>query len=494
MKAGRNLKVAKSGQPQVLFESWRGTLFLFAAISIVFLAGCSGGSSSNNVIIVPTPTPAPTAPPTPVASATPTPSPSLAPSSSATPTPLPSPTPVPVVGNASVFAVDCTTQRAYVPLPFLGGDGNGEIAELDLSVDPDVSDPRIGTVSTGIPDLPVSAAADPVHGEILVASANENETGKILVIQEKDNSLVSFSFPAGSAPSPTDGVVYDAGLNKSLVSMSDAFFSCANPGACTGTALFDASTGAFADFNQLNPITNFAVDSQDQTALLNALAISPSTYALDLATNTACEFSDLNLAALDAEPDGVAADPSTGLWVFGNFQSSLATVVNLSEGTFSAPPNCMLKEGGTLPNSVNLDTGTGADMPGVAINPATHQALLTASVSNQAALLSLPTAAVHQLTSAMVTGVQSSLPDDPLGDPWESSTFPYAVVADSCHNFGYVLDLQRDFLVQIDLAKFQANPAAIKTALAGGHCAGTTTPFVCDNRNGVKFFPLPDVK
>jgi hypothetical protein len=399
-----------------------------------------------------------------------------------------------VADTASIFAVDCTTQKAYVPMLFPGTDGNGQVAELDLSVDPDVTDPRVGTISTGIPDRPISAAADPIHGEILVSNDNENATGKMSVIQESDNSLVSFPFPTGSAPSPTDGVVYDPIENLSLVSMSDALFSCVNPGSCTGTALFNASTGAFTNFNQLSPTTNFALDPKTQTSLLTAIALTPTLNALDLPPNLACEFSDLNLTALNAEPDGVGVDPATGIWVIGNFDSSLATVVNLVGGTFSAPPSCMLTEGGTLPNSVNFDTGTGGVMPGVAVNPATHQALLTAAYGAQVALLTLPSGPVPQLTSAMVSGVQGTLPNNPVGNPWESTTYPYAIVADTCHNFGYVLDFQRDFLVQIDLAQFQSNPAAISTALAGGHCKGTSTSFLCDNNKGVKFFPLPGVK
>src|SRR5277367_3036653 len=132
-------------------------------------------------------------------------------------------------------------------------------------------------------------------------------------------------------------------------------------------------------------------------------------------------------------------------------------------------------------------------MPGVAINDVTHQALLTANDGNQVALLTLPSEPVSQLTASMVAGVQTSVPNDPAGNGWTSATFPYAVVADICHNFGYILDLRRDFLVQIDLAQFQSNPAAINTALASGHCAGTSTLFLCDNNNGVTFYPLPGV-
>jgi hypothetical protein len=481
MKIADHLPTSKSRAASMPLSQGlhRVLLLVLAFVAITLLAGCNG-SNSTTVIIVPTPTVAPTPTPT----ATPT----------STPTSTPSPTPVPLSNNASVFAVDCKTQRAYVPLLFLGSDGNGEVAELDLSVDPDVTDPRVAVISTEIPDLPVSAAADSIHAEILLANEDEEQTGMMSVILESNNKLVSFPFPSGSAPSPTDGVVYDPLLNLSVVSMSDALLSCASPGTCSGTALFDASTGVFTDFNQFTPATNFAVDFNRATALLNSLKVSPDVNALDLSNNSACSFSDLNLTALDAEPDGAAVDPATGIWVTGNFLSPKATVINLNGSTFSAAPGCMLTEGGTPPNSINFDTGTGANMPGVAINSVTHQALLTAVVSKQIALLTLPSAPVPQLTSAMVTGVQTSVPDDPSGDDWTSASFPYAVVADVCHNFGYVLNQQRDFLVQIDLTQFQSNPAAIATALTSGHCAGTTTPFSCDNNNGVKFFPLPGVK
>ena len=124
-----------------------------------------------------------------------------------------------------------------MPLLFLGTGGDGEVAELDLSVDPDVTDPRVATISTHIPDVPVSAAADPIHGEILVSNKNEEDTGLLSVIKETDNSIASFPFPTGSAPSQTDGVVYDPNRNLSLVSMSNALFTCADVGSCTGTAM-----------------------------------------------------------------------------------------------------------------------------------------------------------------------------------------------------------------------------------------------------------------
>ena len=52
------------------------------------------------------------------------------------------PTPVPVANNASVFAVDCTTQKAYVPMPFLGTDGKVETLFLAALARPPRSDER----------------------------------------------------------------------------------------------------------------------------------------------------------------------------------------------------------------------------------------------------------------------------------------------------------------------------------------------------------------
>ena len=461
-----------------------------AIVVLLLLSGCSSGSGSSS----PTPTASvtPTSAPTSTATATATPTASP----SATPTATVTPTPVPVANNASIFAVDCTTQKAYVPLNYLGTDGNGQVAVLDLSVDPDAKDPRIATLSTGFPDLAASAAADPIHGQIFVSDENAGQTGELSIIQESNNAITSYPFPTGSAPSPTDGVVYDPTTSTALVSMSDALLSCSGfSGSCTGTAIFNATTGAFSNFNQSKAITNFALDTSSQISLANAITLAPNAYALDVANNQLCQFSDLNLSALNGEPDGVATDPSTGIWVMGNYSSSLATVLNLDSATFSPQPNCTLNESGTLPNSINFQTnGAGNTMPGVAVNPATHQALMTGNVNSQIALLSLPSQAVHQIDSSMVTGVQATVPDNPSGNPWVSATYPYGVVADTCHNYGYILDNQANFLVQIDLSKFQSTPTAISTALAKGSCAGTSTAFLCDNSNGVKFYPLPSVK
>jgi hypothetical protein len=448
--------------------SRRALLGLLAAVSVALLAGCGGSSSS-----------------------------STAPTATATPTPAPTPTAIPPSAtNGSVFAVDCLTQQAYVPLPFLSDNLDGEVAVLDLSVDPNKTDPRIATLDMGLSFyLPKSATAAQGTGQVVVLSDNVNNTGWAQVINESNNSISNSRFPIGSRPDVGDTVVYNPSNGTALVTMSDAAIDCTiDSGTCTGIASFDLSQQSFGPLlNIVNEADAMALDPTTQVPLTSSDAITPQLYAPDLAANVACVLSDGSLNTLNSDPDAMAVDPTTHLWVVGDFDSSMATVINLNGATYSAPPNCTLTEAGVLPNSVLHDTGAGIGMPGVAINPLTHQALMTANQSNEVALLTLPSAPVAQMTAAQVSGVESSLPADPNNVTFLAATFPYAVVADSCHNFGYILDQQRQFLVQIDLAKFQSNPTGISTPLPAGNCAGTSSTLGCDNGNGVKFFPLPGV-
>ena len=62
--------------------------------------------------------------------------------------------------NTSIVAVDCKRQRAYVPLQFLSDAGNGQLAVLDLSIDPDQGNPVIAIIDLGFFALPPAAAAD----------------------------------------------------------------------------------------------------------------------------------------------------------------------------------------------------------------------------------------------------------------------------------------------------------------------------------------------
>jgi hypothetical protein len=390
--------------------------------------------------------------------------------------------------------VDCLRQRAYVPLDFFNEALHGQVAVLDLSVDPDQDDPLVAIIDLGMVALPRAAAVDVRSGTVLVLVDNVVNTGVLMLIDETDLSLSGFPFPTGSRPGETDGVVVDPIHDTAVVSMSDAVDDCPGPpGSCTGQAVFDLTMHDFGPLVLLDGgLDNFAFDPTTDASLGASDEITPLLYAVDLSTTAACTLDDGNLSHLDADPDGIAADPGTGIWVAGNFESPVVTVLNLNGASFTSGADCVLNEGGTPPNSVNHDTRTGAmGMPGAVINPVTHTALITAESDNQVALLTLPSTPLAQLTAPDVTSVHGTIPNDPLGATFHAADFPYAAAVDSCHNLGYVLEDLRGFLTQIDLGELQTNPTGISTPLPAGSCAAAATSFKCDNGSGVKFFPLP---
>lgn len=398
--------------------------------------------------------------------------------------------------TASVIAIDCARQLAYVPLPDLNSNLHGQVAVVNLAVDPNTTDPRIATIDLGHFGFPQGAAVDPAQGLAMVISGSVLDTGFVDLIDENTNALTPDSparFPAGSRPLATDGIVYNPITNSALVSMAGTPLTCPGPVAtCTGMAIFDLASKTFGPLIQFdNPVDNFALDPVSAVALAPSDATDPIIGAIDLQHHAACTLNDSSLAALDADADGAGVDPSTGLWVIGNYESSKATIINLSGSTFSTMASgCSLNEANP-PNSVNHDTQTGSPMPGVAVNPLTHQAFLTAPEDNQIALLNLPAAPLVQVVAGAVNSVNSTIPNSPDGDPFEAMDFPYSDTIDTCNDRVYLMNDTATFLVEIDLAAFAANPGAISTPLPAGNCAGTSTTLGCDNHNGVRFFPLP---
>ena len=397
--------------------------------------------------------------------------------------------------SSSLIAVDCQRQRAYVPLPDLNGDLHGQVAELDLSVDPDQQNPLVKIIDVGEIALPRAAAVDITTGTVLVLLDNVVSTGVMLLIDESDDSLATVQFPFGSRPSENSGAVINSRSGTALVSMADSPLDCLfGFGSCTGEASFDLATRTFGPvLLTLFEVDSFGVDPSAGVSVGSSDPVTPQLVALNLPAQNTCALLDDNVESLDADPDGIAVDPGTDIWVAGNFQSSTVSVINLRGSTFEGNGSfdCNLNEAGTLPNSVNFDTGAGAEgMPGVAINPVTHHAFMTAQGGNQIALLSLPSSRVKQLSASRIKGVSSSIPNDPFGNAFTPANFPYGNAIDSCNNLGYVVNDDLSFLAQIDLGKFRRKPAQISTPLAQGSCAGTLTTFHCDNGNGVKFFPL----
>jgi hypothetical protein len=386
---------------------------------------------------------------------------------------------------------------------------------INVNANPDITDPRITTIDLGHPDFAGGVAIDPTSGTVMVTSGGNGNGGFLDLINESTNTLIAgspFGFPAGADSGIKGGnsgqVLYDPLTNHAVVSTIDAS-TCPAIGQCTGFAEFDLSSKTFGPVYQTPLADEFAFNATLNQIIAPSDDIDPgfatpgSIIAVDVLHSRGCELFDANMSALAADPDGVGIDPITNLVVLGNFSSNQATVINLQGSSFSPAtavasptatptPGCTLNEGGTPPNSVNIDAGTGTSMPGVAVNPVKHEAFLTAIDQNPIALLGLPTAAATQLNPSSVTAIaKSTIPNDPNGNTFQAAAFPYGTVIDVDNNLGYIMETNGAFLVRIDLSDFENNPAAISTALPSGNCKGTTTTFSCNNGNGVVFFPLP---
>jgi hypothetical protein len=377
---------------------------------------------------------------------------------------------------------------------------------VNIGADPDKTNPVVTKIDLGHPDVAGGIAIDQADGLVLVTSGVTRGQGYLDLIDEKTLTLVSgspYAFPpgadsevqpAGEAPGQ---VLFNVTNGTAIVSTGDSS-SCPSAGTCTGFAIFNLATRQFSSIIQASLADQFALDASTGTVIAPAdeidtfVGTGAGVDAVDLINSRGCILSDQNMTALNADPDGSGYDPTTNIVVLGNYYSPKATVINLNGASFNLSPNpCALEEGGTPPNSLNIDTGTGADMPGVAVNPATHQAFLSEIDGPSIALLGLPSSKLVQLGATDVTALAHTMvPNSPNGATFMAQGFPFATVVDPTNNVGYLVSKSFDFLVRIDLATLQSNPSAINTPLPSGNCAGTTTSFSCSNNNGVTFFPM----
>lgn len=407
---------------------------------------------------------------------------------------------------SSLFAVDPARGLAYLALDSLSETtGDGQVEVINVNADPDVTDPRVATIDLGHPDYPGGIAIDPSAGIVIVTSGQNGNGGFLDLIDENTNTVISgspYPFPPGAdsgiKPDGAPGqVLFDPLTNHAVVSTIDAA-TCPSAGQCTGFAEFDLGSKTFGGVYQTPLADHFAFDATLDQIIAPADDIDPGIgsgagiIAVDVPNSAGCILSDQNVSELDSDPDAAGIDPVTNIVVLGNYFSSQATVINLQGSSFDETVSpCMLNEGGTPPNSVNIDTGTGTDMPGVAVNPISHEAFLTANDDSPIALLGLPAVPATQLDPASVTALaHSTIPDDPDGVTFGAEAFPYGTVIDVVNNQGYVLESNFTYLVRIDLNTLKTDPTAISTPLASGQCAGTTSSFSCKNGNGVEFFPI----
>jgi hypothetical protein len=399
-----------------------------------------------------------------------------------------------IATNSSIIAVDCAKQVAYVARDSLSsGTGNGQVAVINLKVDPNKTDPRITTIDLGHPDFPIGLAIDQQDNLVVVVSGNNKHDGKLDLIQEKGNKLVAgspFAFPAGSDTGGVGQVVIDKKRHRAIVAMIKTGDGEDDPaGPNTGFAAFDLNTKTFGPIIEAASSDGFAFDSKSGIVISPADKTDPTIDAVDTLNGAGCTLSDSNLVG---DADHAGFDTKTHLVVVGNDSNTgKAVVINLNHASFSgSSAPCTLDEAGSSPNSVAITTVMAAPA-GVAVNPVTHEAIIESSCRNGVGLLTLPKKPVGQLTSGMVTFVETTMPDAPDGATFKFQCFPYTAEVDSCHNQGYGRNEGDTFLARFDLNTLQKNAPAINTSLPSGNCAGTSTTLACSNGMGVTFFPLP---
>jgi hypothetical protein len=395
--------------------------------------------------------------------------------------------------GSGLFAVNCAQGKAYVPLGTLDASGNGQVAVIDLTADPDVKNPVLKIISLSHADIPTGTALDNDDNLILVVSGKTSgQDGKLDIIDTTTDTLVSgspFAFPTGSQSGYFGQVLYNPTSHQALVSTCDSA-TCSSGQTLTGIATFDPSTHVFGSVIPANYPENFAVNSKTNVVIDGSDDDSSGQIgAVDVGGTRACTLSDANIGS---DNDGTSFDSTTNITVVSN-EDGTASLINLNGSSFAPASGtpCTLNEGGTPPNSVSI-TGLPGGTAGSAINPGTHQAFLIEDDSPGITLLQLPKSSVTQLTSIPAPTI-SSIPNDPDGNLWATKGDPYAVAVASCKglpNKGFAVDYSFNFLVEVDLTSFQKDPTGISTALPAGSCAGVSTTAKCNNGKGVIFFPL----
>src|SRR5215831_1212313 len=206
-------------------SNWRVAIVL-AAAGMVLASACDPcpkcvgkptPTSTSTPTAVPTATATPTLTPsaTVTATASPTGSPPT-PTASATATVTPTATPTMVVGTTApgLFALDAVNQLAFVPLlnSAESTTGNARVAVLNLSANPNTTDPRKATVILGHPESPTGTALDAQDGIVIVVSGGSG-TGFVDLIDETTDVLLTptpIPIPGNSEPGPTGQVLFDS--------------------------------------------------------------------------------------------------------------------------------------------------------------------------------------------------------------------------------------------------------------------------------------------
>jgi hypothetical protein len=403
-----------------------------------------------------------------------------------------------------MIAVDCSRNRVYVArLDLSVATGDGLVEVLNSAADPDTTNPHVATIDLGHKDYPIGVAVDQADGIVIVVSGDNGTDGKLDLISEATNTLITgspFHFPAGTDVGHVGQVVFDPTAKQAIVGVSPTGTPAPKsqpPGPKTGFVAFTMSTHTFGNIIESAGSDGMGIDVKGKflIAASDYYDLGAGTRGLvdAVSPHNSCTLTDTNIANID-DAENVGFDPNTHIAVIGDDGDNDFVVVNLNKATFSgASLPCSLNEAGTPPNSVFMATSAIDDPANIAVNPVTHEVFLGADGDSEVGLATLPTTPQTQISGASITLFQGRLPDDPKGNFYDNEGFPYSAAVDTCHNKGWLLNDSDTFAAQVDLAKLKSNPAGINTALPAGTCAGYSFTNKCNNQNGAVFFPLPPV-
>ncbi len=224
--------------------------------------------------------------------------------------------------GSGLFAVDCSLNRAYIPLDTLNGSEDGQVSVINLAANPDTTDPRITIIALTHGPTPTGTALDNNDHLILVVSG-----GFVDVIDESNNTLVAgspFAIPGGNVVGGTGQILYNPTTKMAILNVaSPAGYVTFDPVLHTFGTVIPAN---YAETFSLNSTTNVVMDSSDDSTF-------NTIDAIDITNERACLLTDTNLTG---DQDGASTDSATNITVISN-EDGTATVLNLNGSAFNPP-------------------------------------------------------------------------------------------------------------------------------------------------------------
>lgn len=329
--------------------------------------------------------------------------------------------------SQGLIAIDPQHNIGYVPVYTLDATGNGQIAVVDLNVS--VASPVLKVISLPGTPTPIASNFSASNGRVYVLAATGTGAMKIHVINSAGNTLETSVDSTGLSFSGSfGGIIVDNGRNHVVVAGTNAIglldISTATPTWNAASVINVGGTDSFS----LNPVTGIIFVSSDGTMSTIDSTVSPMVqtgYPASLGTT-----------------DGVAFDSSTNMMIITPEFQDLAYVINMN-GFTAGTVAPTLSVTGTGQTTAPVGEGPGGQ---VAVNIASHQALVADEFGHNLRLVQMPGSALAAGTAATATNAftvaGTILPKATINGTATQLGMrgdPNSVTMDAAHNMAYVL-------------------------------------------------------